>query len=1177
MNQFPKSRAEDDGATIAGVSVAGSSIGSSASGIGGTAPGLAHLGPSLQPGTVLSGRYEIVQLLGEGGMGAVYKSHDRALDRTVALKTIRPELARHASMLARFKQEVLVASQITHRNVVRLYDLGESDGLMFITMEFVEGDDLRTILEQKGKCTAKEAVSIMRQVCFALDAAHAQGVIHRDLKPQNIMREHRGASVNGSSAMGGADGRIVVMDFGLARTLTDSGMTQTGALVGTMEYMSPEQALGQDVDVRSDLFAAGLIFYELLTGHVPYKADSAVASLLKRTTERAKPASDVDASIPLVLSNIVSKCLERDRTCRYQSAQELLNDLESWKEGHDPVAITRQARRQVLPRRRLYAMIAVLLLAVVGAGGIALQRKPASGEEQKQVAGPTLSLAILPFRNASVEPRMDWLSTSLPEMLRSDIGHSPQLRTVPSARLEQMLADLHISSRSSLQPSDVRRLAEFANANIVVAGQYTIAGERILLDATFHDLKTDRVLPLKAEATSEKELVGAVGQLAKTIRENLALSPDDLRELQAKAFKPSSESVEALRSFNEGLKLAHDGRSLQAVKSFEAATKADPQFATAYAHLGKAYSVLGYENNAELAVRKAVSLAEGLPEPERFRIAAIHAIVTREYSKAIGSHEQLANALPDDTSVLYTLGTLHEQTGAFDKAGEYYSHILKIDPNSTDALLGSGRVSLLSGDTKGSLENLNRALTRAMQDENDEQRASALQAIGVAYRSMNKPQDALRYFHESLEVKRRLSDQRGIASSLHATAQVQNDLGKSAEALKNFQASLRIQREIGNTRGVGDTLLDLGVLYNDTGRYDDALNAFRESLQIERAVGNQNYEAINLNNIGTSYFFKGQYEDARTYYEQALQLREKLKIPGDIADTLHNLAETSTNIGDFEKAQKYYLRALDIRRASGDRRGAAIDSYSMGKVFEQQGRYGAATAAMADSLTNLRSLGNRDYWLAEVMSGYGGTLALVGRTQEATNILQEAMALSRESNNQALIAQTMIYQADAAFYSGSFDVARKTYEQAIPLARQAKDNRLVLMSRLGAAKVAVRQSRASSVLGGLSSLCEKADTAGLKYLAVDCSTYLGEALLQRKDYTRARQTLEASVMRSDRLGLKPVLARAHLLMSRLLAASGNQRDSENHQAQAQRILDEIRQEGAATVVKRSDLAPLIGN
>src|SRR6266446_1421653 len=285
-----------------------------------TRAGTTHAGqPMFEPGAVLAQRYEILQILGEGGMGAVYKAMDRELSRPVALKVIRPDLAGNQAILDRFKQELLLAREVTHKNVIRIYDLGEAEGMKFITMEYVEGKDLRTLIHEQTKLAPEEAVEIMQQVCRALEAAHSVGIIHRDLKPQNVMRDK--------------SGRILVMDFGLARTLEGDGMTQTGALVGTMDYMSPEQALGKDLDQRSDVFALGLILYELLTGKMPYKADSAVASLLKRTQERAAPVSSHDAAIPRQLSDIVGKCMEPDVELRYQTSAEILADLEAWQGG----------------------------------------------------------------------------------------------------------------------------------------------------------------------------------------------------------------------------------------------------------------------------------------------------------------------------------------------------------------------------------------------------------------------------------------------------------------------------------------------------------------------------------------------------------------------------------------------------------------------------------------------------------------------------------------------------------------------------------------------------------------------------------------------------------------------------------------------------------------------------
>ncbi len=268
---------------------------------------------NLEPGMMLGERYEILKRLGEGGMGAVYKARDHELDRLLALKVIRPELAGHPDILRRFKQELILARQVTHKNVVRIFDLGTADGRKFITMDFIEGNDLKSIINERGKLPPAEAVPIVQQICRGLEAAHTEGVVHRDLKPQNVMVDDAG--------------RVWLMDFGLARSMELSGLTRTGVLMGTPDYMSPEQARAEKVDARSDLFSVGIIFFEMLIGRLPFQADTLMAKLLQRVQQRAVPVNEIDPSIPADIAAVVSKCLEPDVTKRYQTTREILNDL----------------------------------------------------------------------------------------------------------------------------------------------------------------------------------------------------------------------------------------------------------------------------------------------------------------------------------------------------------------------------------------------------------------------------------------------------------------------------------------------------------------------------------------------------------------------------------------------------------------------------------------------------------------------------------------------------------------------------------------------------------------------------------------------------------------------------------------------------------------------------------
>ncbi len=1113
----------------------------------------------LEPGDVLGGRYEILQLLGEGGMGAVYKARDRELDRFVALKIIHPDLANRPGVLQRFKQELILARKVTHKNVIRIFDLGEADGIRFISMDYIDGQDLKSMLKQKGKFTPEEAVSIVAQVCRALQAAHAEAVIHRDLKPQNIMLDKQGT--------------VIVMDFGIARSMETPGMTTTGMLVGTPEYMSPEQAKGEKVDARSDLFTLGIIFYELLTGDTPYRADTALATMLKRTQERARPPAERVPTLPRYVNDVVVKCLEINPELRYQKAVDILQDLgarQGPRRGTMALRLPRFRMVEEFPTKWIAPGLALIVLLVAGI----MFRGKIFGPGVKPTE-PAISLAILPFRNASGDPKLDWVGPYLAETLGTDVGQSSSLRRVSPDRVQQTLHDLQLAPNSSLDAATVRHVAKNSEAETVVWGQYARFGEQIRIDATLQDLKHDRTTALKAEAPNEKAVLEAVDRLAEAIRQNLALSPALVKELQTQSFKPSSKSLPALRYYNDGVQLLRQGKNLAAQKQLQASIQEDPEFALAYSRLAQAGANLGHDSEAEQFSRKAVDLSQNLPPQEKYRIAADHARITKDYPKAIEAYENLAKAAPDDSDVQFTLGRLYEDTGVYQKAREHYAAVLKADPQSVEVLWKMGGVEIESDNPQGSLDYLTRGLTLSIQLGNDEKKALILHAIGIAYRLMNKPEEALRNYQESLAIQRRIGQKRGVAASLNEMAQVYSLLGKPDAALASFNEVMQVRREIGAKKEVGDTLIDLGNFYEDRGQHDQALKMYKESLQIQRDSGDETYQALCLDHIGGIHISKGDYEDALTYLQQALQLREKLKVPGEIAETVYNLGQAEAKLGQYDQALTQYLRALDLYRSSGDKRNAAIASYGMGSVFGHQGRYGAALNSKQEAVKTFRELQDRSPMMADILSGYGGALAEAGRWDEAQKPLDEALSLARELKSQPLVAQSLNFQGDAAFYRGDFKPARTLYQQALEIASRTKDRDKVLASKIGLAKAAVREGHSREAISSLKALAQEADSLGLKYLSVECSVDLAEALVNAKDYSRARQELEPALGKAEKLGLRTLLARDHYLLATALRLTGNGAEASGHYREALRLLDEIRKEGGAEkVIERADLKPI---
>ncbi|MGO9124490.1 MAG: tetratricopeptide repeat protein [Terriglobales bacterium] len=1113
--------------------------------------------PVLQPGDVLAGRYEILQLLGEGGMGAVYKAMDRELGRPVAMKLIRPELAANPAILARFKQELLLAHQVTHKNVIRIYDLGDADGVKFITMEFVEGQDLHALIQEKKKFSPEEAVEIMQQVCRALEAAHGVGVIHRDLKPQNIMRD--------------ASGRILVMDFGLARTVDGGGMTQSGALVGTMDYMSPEQALAQDLDHRSDLFTVGLIFYELLTGKMPFKADSALASLIKRTQERASPVSDHDGSIPLPLTNIVSRCLEREPALRYQSASGMLRDLDAWQGNRAAATLGFQSAvkpwGQTVPWPLLGGIVAVVVLAIVGFVFRGKLLAPAA----KKPSAPALSLAVVPFHNASGDQTWDWLGPSLADMLSTDVGQSAHLRAVSPDRVQQVFHDLRIAPNSIVDSSTLGRIAEFANADTLVWGQYTKLGDQIRIDATLQDRKHDRTTQVKAEAANQKDLSAAVDRLAEMIRQNLALPADLVKELQAQSFKPTSTSVDALRDYNQGLQFLRQGNNLEAQKRLEAATKEDPQFAVAYSRLGEALSALGYDAEAEQSSRHAVDLSQGLPLAQRYFIEASLARVTKDNQKAIAAYENLAKSFPDNLDVLFALGSLYEDAGNLDKARSYYSQVLREDGKNPDALLASGRVEIKAGNPQQALDPLDRARHLAIDLDNQEQQALILQATGIAYKLMNKPEEALRNYQDSMAINQRLGQKRGVAASLEEIAQIQVSLGKPDAALSSYNQALKLQQEIGAKKEAGDTLNDLGNLYADRGELDKALQMFKQSLEIQRDAGDQSWQALCLNNIGNTYLKKGESEDALTYLQQALQIREKLNAP-EMADTLHDLGEAYANLGQYDQAMASYMRSLDLYRKAGDKQGAALASLSMGTVFKYQGRLGPAVDALQEAVKAFHDLGDRSHTMADSLIDLADALAQSGQGADSGKLLDEAKGLARGLKNDSLMSAALNSEGDVYFFQGDLKSAGNSYEQALRLSSHASEPDVAWTSRMNLAKLAIAEGHSQPAINDLRNLVQQTESRGRKYISLACSVYLAEGLVKGRDYAHAREELQRSLGKSEKLGLRMESARIRYLLGTTLRLSGNASEAVAQYRQAVSVLDEIRKEpGAEHLMQRPDL------
>ncbi len=662
----------------------------------GLAGGRTDTNPELSPGTILANRYEILSVLGTGGMGSVYKAQDRELDRLVALKVILPELARNPAIVERFKQELRLSHKVTHRNVVRLYDLSEDAGMRFVTMEMVTGRDLRSILEERGKLPPNEAVDIFQQICHALEAAHGVGILHRDLKPQNVMRED--------------DGRVVVMDFGLARTIdSNDGLTQTGALIGTLDYMSPEQALGKKLDQRSDIFTLGLIGYEMLTGAMPFKAESAIASLLSRTQQRAVPVADVDKNIPGTLSNIIAKCLEKDPANRYQNAEELDADLRAWqgKGGGKKVSASsarlRMIRMRELPWQR-FAVAGVLILAIAaGIAWFATRRQ----QSAKSAAHAPLSVLVADFENHTGDPLLD---NTLEPMLGLALEGASFINAF-SREDARKLAEKLPNPTNKLDEQSARLVATNEEINVVITGEIDLRGDEYDVSAIALDTRSGNELGRsEIKVANKQDILKSLPKLAEPIRKALGDTTPTSKQFEEVSGGFKAASLEAVHQDALGDDEQFAGKFQQAFDSFQNAAQLDPNFARAYTGMAAMARNLGRPEDATKYMKLAMQHVDGMTEREQYRDRGLYYLTTGAWQDCVQEYTQLVTHYPADRVGQNNLSICYEQLRNAPMALEAAQKAVEIVPKGVGQLLNLAFVSAFAGDFAASEKEARSAL-----------------------------------------------------------------------------------------------------------------------------------------------------------------------------------------------------------------------------------------------------------------------------------------------------------------------------------------------------------------------------------------------------------------------------------------------------------------------------------
>jgi tetratricopeptide (TPR) repeat protein/predicted Ser/Thr protein kinase len=884
----------------------------------------------LTPGTSIGSRYEIVRLLGQGGMGAVYEAHDKELERQVAVKVIRADMAANPEILRRFKQELILARQITHKNVIRIFDLGQADGIKFITMEYIEGENLQAVLRRKKKLEPAEGANILAQVCRALEAAHNEGVIHRDLKPQNIMLDKTG--------------RAYVMDFGIARSMLGAGMTQTGALIGTPDYMSPEQAKGQALDARSDLFSIGIIFYEMLSGQVPFDADTTMGKLWKRTNEPARPLDELDKSIPKPLSGLVRKCLEIDPQKRFASAGELLRQIESWQ---GPAAGTRiiAPPATALPA---YAKWAAAGFGVVVIAGILFFRSRIS----LHPTGPhePVTLLIADFENKTGDSVFDG---TLEPMLGIALEGAPFISSINRAQAKKDAARLQPGA-AHLDASLAQLVARSEGVNAVVTGSIAQEGSGYKVYVTTLDPATGKtILKEQRDASNKQDVLAAAGKLAESIRKGLGdTSPESAQQAAAETF--SAGSLEAAHAYAVGQDFQMAAKWDDALKAYAQAEELDSNLGRAYAGTAAIYYDLGKRKEAEKYYGLALSHIDRMTDREKYRTRSGYYLLMRNEPKAMEELSALVSQFPADTAGHANLAFAYFLSRDMTRALAEQKRALVISPHSILQRNNYSMYALYDGDFDTALREAQSILQENPKFE-QALRTSALAELGLGNMK------AAQADYEKLQTVS------PYGASIAATGLADLDLyrGKLVDASSILEKAVSADLAAKNTESAAGNMAILALLQTTLGKTKESVSTASKAVEESKDVSVL-YRAAQV------YIAAGQEEKA---LQLVAPLAQKLEAePQVYAKLIAGEAQLKKGnardaLNSFQEAQKLadtWLGHFDMGRAYLDA-GAFTEASSEFDVCLK--RRGEATSLFLDDVPSYHVLPNVYYYQGRAREG----------------------------------------------------------------------------------------------------------------------------------------------------------------------------------------------------------------
>jgi serine/threonine protein kinase/tetratricopeptide (TPR) repeat protein len=1080
------------------------------------------------------GPYVIERCIGRGGMGAVYLARRTdEFEHSVAIKMIRRGMDSEM-VVRRFRHERQILASLSHPHIARLFDGGTTPaGLPYFVMEYVAGTPIDRYADDHRLSTT-ERLRLCLAVFDAVGYAHDRQIVHRDLKPGNVLVT--------------VDGQPKLLDFGVAKILdpdaaADSTMTSFARPM-TPEYASPEQIMGRPITPATDVYALGLLLYELLTGHRPFRfttrSPEEIASVVceqeperpstaigrtetttladgKAETRTPLSVSETRDGSPDVLRSrlsgsldaIVMKALRKSPASRYPTVAALADDVRSWLDER-PVSAGRDVFRyragRFLDRRRSAIGVAALVLTAIALTAVAASRwsrvshlsAPAEGGS-KSAQTPRPSVAVAGFTNLSGRPVDQWLSTAMAEMLTTELAGGGQVRVVPADLVSRAARDLGADTKGPPPADAVERLRNSLATDYLVLGSFASEG------GASRALRMDvRVLRRSEEPVSfsgvgeEGRLFSMMSDAGRELRTRLGLKESTADATKgARAAFP--ESLEATRLYSEGLARLRLLDAVQAQALFTQAASREPGNPMVQTALASAWTALGYDGRAREAAQKAFESSGALTREDRLNVEGRLYEAQRDSAKAIDVYRTLWGFFSDNIEYGLRLAGAQSAVGRNKDALATIADLRRAPaPQNTDPRIDIAESVAASGlgDFQRELAAIQRGLQRAEQTGARLLVARARLFEGRSYYN----QGELRKAEQSLETARRIflaaGDRAGAASALNSLGSVLGDQQDITRSIRMYEQSLATSEEIGDRRAMSAALNNLGVLLKDQGQFVEARRAHERSLALRREIGDRNWTAVSLSNIGVVLFEEDRLRDATAYYTESLAITREIGDKRGLARASHNLAIVQREVGQLAEARAGFEESLATRAEIGDARGQVMGRVELGMVLLEQGAIGAA------------------------------------RTSQ-----EEAIRLASQTRLKPGEAQARFQLGEIALAAGDLPEARRQHEQALALRREMRETRTMLESQVALAIVSLEEGRpaeaeaeADGVIRALGQ-----STAALRAVA---ELVTARAMLARKDVSGAARVLASVRARSKRTERVSLISDLALVEAEVDAAEG---------------------------------------